>query len=220
MGKRYRFPGLSPVLFLAMAAACGGNPPPVYDTPPTLANRDEVTDALRAVGAGLEAKVVLMVNVDKDGRVRDVRIGESSGDEGLDEAALWIGERMRFEPARHEGQAVAALVRVPVTFDVVDNVKRDARLRNTAEIVGMILVDYPDLEGTARLRVRVNDEGNVSLVKNNQGTSREVEEAAAKLAHELEFWPAFKSFRPVDSWVNLVFEFAAAESRIVVQPDS
>ncbi len=220
MGKRYYFPGLSPVLLLALSVACGGNPPPVYDTPPTLANRDEVTDALRAVGAGLEAKVVLMLNVDKDGRVQQVRIGESSGDEGLDEAARWIGERMRFEPARHEGKAVSALVKVPVTFDVVDNVRRDARLRNSAQIVGLILEDYPDLEGTARLRVRVNDEGNVSLVKNNQGTSRDVQNAAAKLAHELDFWPAFKSFRPVDSWVNLIFEFSGTESRIVVQPDS
>ena len=115
---------------------------------------------------------------------------------------------------------MSALVKVPVTFDVVDNVRRDARLRNSAQIVGLILEDYPDLEGTTRLRVRVNDEGNVSLVKNNQGTSRDVQNAAAKLAHELDFWPAFKSFRPVDSWVNLIFEFAGTESRIVVQPDS
>ena len=39
-------------------------------------------------------------------------------------------------------------------------------------------------------------------------------------ARELEFWPAFKNSRPLDSWVILIFEFAGVDSRIVIEPKS
>ncbi len=119
MSARFTRAMLPAAAVLCPILACGGNPQPVYDSPPTLANRDEITAAMAAVGAGLEARVVLQLRIDEHGYVQDVRVSRSSGNEELDDAATWIGEQMRFEPARHEGRAIAALVEVPVTFDVV-----------------------------------------------------------------------------------------------------
>lgn len=218
MSRRSGLSQLTVAAILALSASCGGKARPAYDTPPVLANRDEVTDALRAVGSGLEARVVLLLNVDEKGRVTEVRIGRSSGDEGLDDAARWVGERMRFSPAMYEGEPVAALVEIPVTFDVVERALRPPRLRNADLIVAIITTDYADLEGSARVKVRVNAGGGVGLVKDMRGSSRAITRAAGKLAQGLKFWPAFRDFRPVEVWVDVVIEFAGARSRVVVEP--
>jgi protein TonB len=65
---------------------------------------------------GIEGRVLLEVAVDADGRAVAVRVAESSGHRLLDEAALRAVRDWRFTPARQDGRAVAAKVRVPVTF--------------------------------------------------------------------------------------------------------
>jgi TonB family protein len=106
MSARFVRSALSATAVLCAALACSGTPPPAYDTPPILANRDEITAAMSAIGAGLEARVVLQLRVDEQGYVRDVDVSRSSGNEQLDDAATWIAEQMRFRPAQHGGTAV------------------------------------------------------------------------------------------------------------------
>ena len=80
-------------------------PPPAY--PP---------DALRA---GATGTVILEVLVDVDGKPLQVTIVESSGNRSLDRAAkLQVERRWRFRPATQNGQAVQALGRIPVTFNL------------------------------------------------------------------------------------------------------
>ena len=172
---------------------------------------------MTAVGAGLEAQVVLRVRVDEQGRVSDVRISKSSGDNNLDAAAEWIGEQMRFEPARRDGEPVAALVDVPVTFDVVRRLVHPPRLRNGDEIVARLIRDYPDREGTARFRVHVGPEGWPREVKNRSPSDQEVVRAAHDLMDDLVFWPAYRGDNVVEAWVNVVFEFAGVRSRVYIE---
>lgn len=216
--RRSVFPLLSLSALLAVGVSCGGSrSEPTFDVAPTLANREEITEALRAVGGGLEARVVLMLHVDRDGRVTEVRVQQGSGDQGLDDAALWIGERMRFEPAHHEGQPVAAWVTVPVTFDVVRPGTRPPRLRNAEEVEAILAREHASLSGVVHLRIRVNSEGVVRMVRDRQATNRELLGAARRLAHKLEFWPALRGFREVDTWITVVFEFDGLESRVWVE---
>lgn len=204
--------------FLMAALACSRNPPPVYDSPPVLANREEITAAMRAVGAGLEARVVLQVRVDDKGYVRDVRIAHSSGLPELDDAAMWIGEQMRFEPARYKGKPVQAWVNVPVTFDVVRRVVRAPKLRNAEEVAAIMARDYPDLRGTARLRVLVGAEGWAKHVQERRPFDREVMSAARKLLEEhIRFWPAYKEGRQVAATIDLVVEFAGPDCRVYIE---
>lgn len=80
-------------------------PPPAY--PP---------DALRA---GATGTVILEVLVDVDGKPLKVSVVESSGNRSLDRAAkLQVERRWRFRPAMQDGQAVQALGRIPVTFNL------------------------------------------------------------------------------------------------------
>lgn len=198
--------------------ACGANPQPVYDTPPVLANRDEITAAMTAIGAGLEARVILQLRVDDRGYVQDVRVIRSSGDGELDDAAAWIGEQMRFEPALHEGKTVAALVRIPITFDVVKQVVRPPRLRNAELVEGIIARDYPELRGTARFRLHIGTEGWVGKVEQRYPSDEAVMRAARELIDDhLKFWPAYKEGRAATGRVDLLIEFAGELSRVVLE---
>ncbi len=201
----------------AAGLSCSSRIEPEFDVEPTLANREEITQAMRAVGAGIEARLVLLVHVDKNGQVADVRIQERSGDAGLDDAAEWIGEQMRFEPARHEGQPVAAWVTVPVTFDVVTPGLRPPRLRNAEELVALIAREHPDLSGSVQLRLRIDINGDVKRVRELQASDREALNAARSLVRRLEFWPALRGFREVNTWINVSFEFDGPDSRVWVE---
>lgn len=209
---------LSAVLFI-ITLACGSHTPPLYDSPPTLANREEITDALRAVGAGLEAQVVLLVRVGDQGEVREVEIAESSGVESLDDAALWIGRQMRFDPARYQGEPVAALVRLPLTFDVVSRVTRPVRLRNGDEIVRLMVRDHGDIRGTARFRVHVSADGWPVEVESQGFSDPAALEVARPYIDELQFRPAYKGSRSLATWIDLVFVFAGPQSRVTIQSD-
>lgn len=214
MFARYGYLAASGLVTLLMLSGCGTRRSPSYDSPPVLANREEITAAMRAVGAGLEARVVLLVRVDSKGRVEGVRVGRSSGNDELDNAAMWIGEQMRFDPARYEGAAVAALIEIPITFDVVSRVVRPVRLRNAEEIAGYVIRDHGELRGTARFRVHVGPEGWVREVKDRWPHDREVQDAARPLIEDLKFWPAYRGDSAKSSWVNLTFEFAGPATRI------
>lgn len=204
------------VLFTLLS--CGSRQEePAYDVAPVLANREEITRAMRSVGAGLDAQVVLLVRVDDKGNVRDVRIAESSGNDELDEAALWIGEQMRFEPAQYRGKAAPALVRIPVTFDLVRRVVQPPRLRN-GEVVERMMVDrYGDLRGEGRLRANVEPDGWVREIRDESATDDEVLSATRRLMEELTFWPGYRGSDRIASWVSLVFKFAGPNSRVYIE---
>ena len=207
------------VLLAATLAACGGGPSAVYDSPPQLENRDEVTAALRAMGGGLQAEVMLMLHVTDEGRVSEVRVDQGSGNDELDDAARWVGERMRFEPARFQGKPVAAWIRVPVKFDVVSPRARGPRLRNADALAGLIASEYGDLEGTVRVQVRVNEDGIVTRVRDIRGADRALADAVRRVTKEMRFWPALDGERRKGAWVDCVLKFAGPASEVSLPSD-
>lgn len=90
----------------AIPLAHGVNPSPAY---PASARR-----------RGIEGEVVLQVWVDAAGLATRLAVHSASGHPGLDRAALEAVARWRFQPARKQGQAVAAIALVPVRFRLTD----------------------------------------------------------------------------------------------------
>jgi protein TonB len=78
------------------------NPPPEY---PSVARR-----------RGYEGTVVLEVFVDREGRVLDLSLFQSSGHNVLDRAAMQAVRGWLFEPARRGEEKVDMWVKVPLTF--------------------------------------------------------------------------------------------------------
>jgi TonB family protein len=213
---RFSCPAFFGTALLVAVTACGSHAPPQYDSPPVLANRDEIQAAMRAVGAGLEARVLLLIHVDTTGRVASIRVKKSSGSNELDDAAEWIGRQMRFEPAIDDGRAVAALVEIPVRFDVVRMAVRPARLRNAEEIEARIVRDFGDTRGTARFRVSIGPEGWVQETQDRSPYDDAAQRAARRLIDDLRFWPSYHGDSARASWVILVFEFAGPETRVYI----
>ena len=217
MAMRFICPArLGTALLAAAVMACGRHAPPQYDSPPVLINRDEIEAAMRAVGAGLEARVLLLIHVDTTGQVASNRVKRSSGSVDLDDAAEWIARQMRFSPAIDEGRAVAALVEIPVRFDVVKQVVRPARLRNGSEIEARIVRDFGDVRGIARFRVSVGPEGWVQEAQDRSPYDEEAQRAARRLIDDLRFSPSYSGDSARASWVSLIFEFAGPETRVYV----
>ena len=79
------------------------NPNPVY---PPSASKDRVT-----------GDVMMEAIVDENGRVQNIRVVRSLRND-LDNAAVDTFRRWRFEPARKDGQAMAAQITVSMTFNV------------------------------------------------------------------------------------------------------
>ncbi|MFI8716837.1 energy transducer TonB [Stenotrophomonas sp. NPDC077464] len=71
-----------------------------------------------ALRSGVEGSVVASLNVDTRGQVTNADIVQRSGgrDRDLDRAVLSTVRDWKFEPAMHNGRAVASVVRVPVDF--------------------------------------------------------------------------------------------------------
>ncbi|MBI2922626.1 MAG: energy transducer TonB [Planctomycetes bacterium] len=69
---------------------------------------------------GWEGTASIELLVTDRGEVAEARLAKSSGHQALDEAALEAARTWTFEPARKGGIAVAARVRMPVTFRLTD----------------------------------------------------------------------------------------------------
>ncbi|MFP4040635.1 MAG: TonB family protein [Desulfosudaceae bacterium] len=80
------------------------NPPPQY---PRLARR-----------RGYQGEVILSVHVNREGRVDNLWVFESSGYRLLDQAALEAVRSWAFEPGRKGDQPAAMWVKVPVLFEL------------------------------------------------------------------------------------------------------
>ncbi len=88
---------------------------PVAVEPPVLKRRVEPLYPPKALEERREAHVHLELLVDEAGRVQDVQVRESGG-EDFDAALLYAAKQFVFEPARQNDQPVRALVRYTQAF--------------------------------------------------------------------------------------------------------
>lgn len=95
-----------------------------YTVAPDLRNREEVGRALEREyppllrDAGIGGTVVVYLFIDEEGAVQNTRVHTSSGHTSLDEAALRVGDVMRFSPAMNRDKKVPVWVSLPITFQV------------------------------------------------------------------------------------------------------
>jgi protein TonB len=95
-------PSLPPAEVREAVPAYRINPTPEY---PSLARR-----------RGYEGTVVVEAFVDREGRVQDLRLYQSSGHEVLDRAAMQAVKGWLFEPARRGRDKIEMWVKVPLSF--------------------------------------------------------------------------------------------------------
>ena len=95
-----------------------------FTVAPVVQNRDEVARTLEREyppvlrDAGVGGRVIVWLRLDEQGIVQDVQINTSSGHPALDQAALLVGQIMKFSPAMNRDRVVPVWVSVPVSFQV------------------------------------------------------------------------------------------------------
>ncbi|OQX11302.1 MAG: hypothetical protein BWK76_19305 [Desulfobulbaceae bacterium A2] len=90
-----------------LALSCPQRTPPSY---PQLSRR-----------RGEEGTVLVQVELDEEGRVREARVVQGSGWERLDEAALFAVRQWRCQPPRREGRPARAVALQPFHFKLAGN---------------------------------------------------------------------------------------------------
>lgn len=94
------------------------------DVPPRLTNAREIERLLQSEyppllrDAGVSGTATVLFRIDEAGSVIETRLGQGSGHEAFDRAALAVADRMRFSPAMNRDLRVAVWVAIPVTFSV------------------------------------------------------------------------------------------------------
>jgi len=90
-----------------------------FEKAPVAFNFDSLRATLKypeiAKKLGIEGTVYLHILVDKEGKVRKVKI-QKGVYPALDQAALAFGRKLRFTPALQRDKPVAVWVSIPVTF--------------------------------------------------------------------------------------------------------
>ena len=93
-----------------------------YTVAPELRNRADVGRALERHyppllrDAGIGGTVLVWFFIDEEGRVVKTELNKTSGYEALDEAAMRVGDLMRFSPALNRDQKVPVWVALPISF--------------------------------------------------------------------------------------------------------
>lgn len=66
----------------------------------------------------IEGKVILKILIDKEGKVQEIQIFESSGYKTFDQIAIKSVRQWRFKPARKENQQRESWVLIPINFQI------------------------------------------------------------------------------------------------------
>tara|TARA_B100000809_G_scaffold177603_1_gene175144 strand:- start:38 stop:1009 length:972 start_codon:yes stop_codon:yes gene_type:complete len=89
------------------------------EVPPSIRNRRQPLYPQDLIAAGIEGRVMLLVDISETGRVLAMEIQSSSGHPRLDQSAMAAVRDWRFVPGRRDGRPSPMTVIVPVSFQVV-----------------------------------------------------------------------------------------------------
>ena len=95
--------------------------------------------------AGVEGRSVLQFVVETDGTVGELQVIRSSGNDGLDRAALAAVREARFRPGRQDGEPVRVRFALPVTFRLPGDGETGAERAERMAPRGQVRADDPDV---------------------------------------------------------------------------
>ena len=178
---------------------------------PLIVNHDEILQARRneyritgMMERGVADTTVVQMLVDTLGRVEDVKVGISSEDEAVDQAALRVARVHRFEPARNRGNAVAVWVSLSISFaprlcDVPPQPDTLFMMEN---------LDAGGRRGETTVALLVDEHGRVreAKVETRSGWDR-FDQAALRAARRTRYHPGLVKCEPGEIWTTMKYGF-------------
>ncbi len=153
-----------------------GAPPEPYDSPsevvpPRLLHFESAPYPSQAQKQGLEASVVLQIEVGLDGKVKEVQVRETAGN-GFDEAAVAAAKRFVFEPATRGGSPVAARILYRYEFKLeAEPAKKSVTVTEKGGLRGRIVTEKPEKPVVgAEVRIRKGGGAILTFITTADGT--------------------------------------------------
>ena len=163
-----------------------------------------------AARTGRAGSVLLEAHIDAAGAVSQITTLESA-DTDFEQAARQALSVWRFEPAQRDGVAVEDVHHVRFRFEAPQ--PQTASVTRPPVKVLAPLPTYPpaafaaNTRGEVKLRVRVDETGDVDGVEIVEGLPHGVNEAVLAAVGQWKFRPALQNGQPVVSYEHLTFRF-------------
>jgi TonB family protein len=213
-----------------------------FTVAPQVMNRPDVVEALEREypailrDAGIGGTALLYFFLNAEGGVQDVRVNQSSGHPGLDEAALRVARVYRFSAARNRDQAVPVWIQIPVSFTNRSDAESAARptppptvpsdsirftpftrapeVTNRSVVARALEREYPPalrdagIGGAVIVFFFIDAEGVVRDARVHQTSGfPALDQAALRVAQIFEFTPAFNREQAVPVWIQIPITF-------------
>ena len=161
---------------------------------------------------GIQGRVVLLIVIDKDGSVTDIKVAKSVHPL-LDAEAVRVASSMpRWQPATKDGQPVRIRYSLPITFSLntpateKDQASRDrdATFPGGLEAIRKYLdknfvrpLECSDIEGNMEVAFIVDEEGKVSMVEVTKSLHPKLDKALTQVFMNMPKWqPAMRDGKP------------------------
>ncbi|MCJ7582423.1 MAG: energy transducer TonB, partial [Candidatus Aminicenantes bacterium] len=178
--------------------------------PPQLINKVDPVYPELARLARVEGIVILNVRTDEDGRVDQVKVAVSN-DPLLSRAATEAVKQWRYQPFYSKGVRYPILFTVTVGFQLSKGMNEDDRGKEPEEntplsnpkIIHQVDPVYPEraqrarIEGIVMMRVKTDNEGNVSSITVLRSDSSILNQAAIDAVEQWKYQPTFRDGIPV-----------------------
>lgn len=164
----------------------------------------------------ISKQVVLMLEVEKDGSVGNVRVASQSQNKCVTKAVLAAAHGYRFRPGQQSGKP--AVTHIALAVGAEEAIAADGgRPIDSGKVVPPVLLIIVDPEyGLAVIKANLNarfratfsidTNGYVTNLRVVDAPSYEVEQIVSKAVKQDRFWPAMKDGKPVQ--VDLTMEFS------------
>ena len=168
---------------------------------------------------GIQGRVVLLIVIDKDGSVTDIKVAKSVHPL-LDAEAVRVASSMpRWQPATKDGQPVRIRYSLPITFSLNNATTekgkgsekvgqasrdRDATYPGGLEAIRKYLdknfvrpLECSDIEGNMEVAFIVDEEGKVSMVEVTKSLHPKLDKALTQVFMNMPKWqPAMRDGKP------------------------
>ena len=161
---------------------------------------------------GIQGRVVLLIVIDKDGSVTDIKVAKSVHPL-LDAEAVRVASSMpHWQPATKDGQPVRIRYSLPITFSLntpateKDQASRDrdATFPGGLEAIRKYLdknfvrpLESSDIEGNMEVAFIVDEEGKVSMVEVTKSLHPKLDKALTQVFMNMPKWqPAMRDGKP------------------------
>ena len=192
MGRRLAVIVLTLLLLLVSAKAQAQSEAAIV--PPRLEHFVEAEYPAEARKKGIEATVVLRLELDAEGKVTEAAVERGAGS-GFDEAALRVARQFEFEPARKDGEAVAAAILFEYRFTLEPAKKSKRSTKADTEWARAVIVIVSEAGPIAGATVVLRDPEGASRTAqaNDSGEARFTDLAAGTYRIEVAA-PGYRSF--------------------------